>query len=146
MPVSYTNVTENLIMSALKVVLDTEFVNVYVGKFRELQTESMQLFFDDPAMETNVVSNMFDDRKFFIFIRYYIKSDNQEMINGYLERFSDRLRRLLNNNIVNSTNWHNLQILEESFIDPLTPDESLTVGDIPGVLFRISLDNYSVFT
>jgi hypothetical protein len=134
MVIAYTKTTEEKVLAVLEDIFKDEFdVSVYTGDFQNLETESIQIKYEDPASELLSGSNFFMERRFFIEIRLYTEPD-LENLEKYQSNRSDRFYQLLMNNITNSTNWYNLIIVEQSF-----PQDELP----PGVLCSISLDNYT---
>jgi len=121
-------------MAVLEDIFKDEFdSSIYTGPYQNLETESIQIKFEIPASEKLSGTTFFLERRFFIEIRLYTE-DGMEDLEKFLSNRSDRIYQLLNNNITNSTNWYNLNIVEQYF-----PEDELP----PGVLFSISLDNYT---
>lgn len=133
MAVTFTDVSHTKISKKLRDLIRGEFQSVYISpKKREMTGESIQIWWDTPADELLNASNFFEERRFYLEVKFHYTGYNVDSDDGFLMKRTDKLRKHLNDNIVSDTNWYDLHVNSVEY----NTDDSY-------VLLKVSMDNYT---
>tara|TARA_R100000700_G_C3129503_1_gene115283 strand:- start:152 stop:589 length:438 start_codon:yes stop_codon:yes gene_type:complete len=111
MAVTYDKIAYDEIELALRKIISSEFMNVYIGNdFKMLGTECIRINLESSNLLLQ--TGALEQREYLVNIRYYhIADTNNEMINKSIKAKIDRLRKhLLDNQVSTTYNWAELQV------------------------------------